>query len=335
MFDTFLFAANAILPIVLLIMLGYGLKKIRFIDTHFINILNKYVFRVGLPVLLFYNVYNIDSIQEVKFGVVGFALIMIVTLFLLGVLTIPFTVKEPRQKGVVLQVIVRSNFALIGIPLAETLGGQNAVAVAALLSAFTIPLANILSVIALNMYQVNDQGEKISVTKMIKNILTNPLIIGVFSGLFALLLRAIVTPAGVEPALYLKNDTKFIYDSLKLIGQTASPMALIALGGQFELSVVKPLLNKIALGVTWKILIVPAITLSLAYMLEHRIPGMQDGYAGLIALFGTPVAVSTAIMVHEMGGDEQLAGQLVIWSSVFSIFTLFITIVLFRSLGGL
>lgn len=335
MLDTFLFAANAILPIVLLIMLGYVLKKIRFIDTHFINILNKYVFRVGLPVLLFYNVYNINSIQEVKFGVVGFALVMIITLFLLGMMTIPFTVKDPRQKGVVLQVIVRSNFALIGIPLAETLGGQEAVAVAALLSAFTIPLANILSVIALNMYQVNDQGEKISVAKMIKSIFTNPLIIGVFSGLFALLLRAIVTPSGAEPALYLQNDTKFIYDSLKLIGQTASPMALIALGGQFELSVVKPLLSKIALGVSWKILVVPAITLSLAYMLENRIPGMQAGYAGLIALFGTPVAVSTAIMVHEMGGDEQLAGQLVIWSSVFSIFTLFITIVLFRSIGGL
>ena len=56
-----------------IIMLGYGLRKLGFIDNHFVNVLNKYVFRVGLPVLLFFNVYNIGSIADVKFGVIGYA----------------------------------------------------------------------------------------------------------------------------------------------------------------------------------------------------------------------------------------------------------------------
>lgn len=335
MFDTFLFAANAILPIVLIILIGYFLKRIHFIDQHFVNILNKYVFRVGLPALLFFNVYNINDLSEIKFGVIIFAVVMMLILFSLGYLTIPLTVKDPNQKGVILQVIVRSNFALIGIPLAQTLGGVEAIAVVALLSAFTIPLANVLSVIALTMYQTNEHGERISVKKMMKNILTNPLILGVFSGLLALFIRGLITPQGGEPFFSLKDDTKFVYDTIKLISQTASPMALIALGGQFELSVVKPLWKKIALGVIWRIVLVPAITLGLAYYLEDQIPGMQYAYAGLIALFATPIAVSSAIMVHEMGGDEKLAGQLVIWSSVFSIFTLFGFIVFFRSIGAL
>lgn len=335
MFDTFLFAANAILPIVLIILIGYFLKRIHFIDQHFVNILNKYVFRVGLPALLFFNVYNINDLSEIKFGVIIFAVVMMLILFSLGYLTIPLTVKDPNQKGVILQVIVRSNFALIGIPLAQTLGGVEAIAVVALLSAFTIPLANVLSVIALTMYQTNEHGERISVKKMMKNILTNPLILGVFSGLLALFIRGLITPQGGEPFFSLKDDTKFVYDTIKLISQTASPMALIALGGQFELSVVKPLWKKIALGVIWRIVLVPAVTLGLAYYLEDQIPGMQYAYAGLIALFATPIAVSSAIMVHEMGGDEKLAGQLVIWSSVFSIFTLFGFIVFFRSIGAL
>jgi predicted permease len=335
MFDTFLFATNAILPIVLLIILGYFLKRIHFIDMHFINMLNKYVFRVGLPALLFFNVYNIDNLSEIKFGVILFAVVMMLILFSIGYLTIPFTVKDPNQKGVILQVIVRSNFALIGIPLAQTLGGVEAIAVVALLSAFTIPLANVLSVISLTMYQTNEHGERISIQKMIKNIVTNPLIIGVFLGLFVLVIRGLLTPHGGEPIFSIKEDATFIYDAIRLISQTASPMALIALGGQFELSVVKPLLNKIALGVMWRIVIVPAITLGLAYYLEDRIPGMEYAYAGLIALFATPIAVSSAIMVHEMGGDEKLAGQLVIWSSVFSIFTLFGFIVFFRAVGAL
>jgi predicted permease len=335
MIDTFLFATNAILPIVLLIILGYVLKRIGFIDQHFVNVLNKYVFRVGLPALLFFNVYNIEDFSEIKLGVIAFAVVMMLVLFGIGLITIPYLVKDPNQKGVVLQVIVRSNFALIGIPLAQTLGGVEAIAVVALLSAFTIPLANILSVVSLNMYHINDQGEKISVKKMVLNILTNPLIIGVFTGLFVLFIRGLITPEGGTPVISMKDDFTFMYNSIRLISQTASPMALIALGGQFQLSVVKPLFKEITLGVAWRILIVPLITLGLAYYLEDQIVGMEHAYAGLIALFATPVAVSSAIMVHEMGGDEKLAGQLVIWSSVFSIFTLFGFIVFFRSIGAL
>lgn len=205
MFDTFMFAANAILPIVLLIILGYVLKKLKFIDLHFTNVLNKYVFRVGLPALLFYNVYNIENVFEIKWGVILFAVVMMLILYGVGLLTIPLLVKDPNQKGVVLQVIVRSNFALIGIPLAQTLGGIESIAVVALLSAFTIPLANVLSVVSLNMYQINDSGEKISVKKMFLNILTNPLIIGVFSGLFALFIRGLITPDGGVPIFSLKE----------------------------------------------------------------------------------------------------------------------------------
>ncbi len=335
MLDTFLFAANAVLPIVLIIMLGYFLKRAKFMDVHFTNLLNKYIFRVGLPILLFVNVYSIESFDEIKWGVILFAVVGILLIFSIAWISVLFTVKDPLQKGVILQAAIRSNFALIGFPLAQALGGIEALVVVSLLSAFTIPLANVLSVISLTMFQVNEFGERISIKKMIFNVLTNPLIIAVMTGLFVLFLRGLITPDGSTTPFTLKTNLKFLYDALKMVSQTASPMALIALGAQFELSVVKPLIKKIALGVTWRIVITPGIILTAAYLLEDKIPGMSYSYAGLIALFGSPVAVSSAIMVHEMGGDEKLAGQLVIWSSVFSIFTIFITVVLFRSLGAL
>ena len=177
MLDTFLFAANAILPIVILILLGYFLKKIKFIDLHFINILNKYVFRVGLPILLFYNVYNIENFSQINWGVILFSVFAMLILFIICYISIIFTVKDPNQKGVILQVVVHSNFALIGIPLAQTIGGFEALVVVALLSAFTIPLANVLSVIALTMFQVDEVGEKISVKKMISGLVKIFLII--------------------------------------------------------------------------------------------------------------------------------------------------------------
>jgi len=304
-------------------------------DLHFVNLLNKYVFRVGLPVLLFLNIYSIEQFSDIKFGVILFAVAMMLILHTLGYLLIPFLVKDPNQKGVILQVIVRSNFALIGIPLAQTLGGVEAMAVVALISAFTIPLANVLSVVSLTMYQTNELGERISFLKVIKNILTNPLIIGVSLGLVVLLLRGLMTSPEGTIFFSMRRDTPFLYDAMRMISQTASPMALIALGGQFELSVIRPLMKKIALGVSWRILFVPAIALSVAYFLEPHIPGMDQAYVALIALFATPAAVSSAIMVHEMGGDEQLAGQIVVWSSVFSIVTMFSIIVIFRMIGAI
>jgi malate permease and related proteins len=335
MASTFLFALNAVLPIFILILLGYFLKKSNFIDTHFINILNKFVFRVGLPVLLFFNVYNINNLNEINWGVVAFAVIGILIAFFVGILSLVVTTKDPEQKGVILQCITRSNFALIGIPLAMALGGTEAVAIVAILSLFTIPLANLLSVIALNMYHVNEFGERISVKKMVINIITNPLIIGVALGLLTLLVRSWIPVVDGELVFSIKNNLKFSYDAMRLISQTASPMALIALGGSFEISVIKPLIKQISLGVMWRIVIVPTMMLSIAYILEDKIVGMSSSYAALIALFGAPVAVSSAIMVHEMGGDEKLAAQLVVWTTVFSVFTIFATVVIFRSLGAL
>jgi predicted permease len=332
--ETFLFAANAILPIVILIVFGYFLKKIHFIDIHFINILNKYVFRVGLPVLLFFNVYNIENLQQINFGVVLFSVVAILAMFVISYILVLLFVKNPKQKGVIIQAAIRSNFALIGVPLAQYLGGIEALAVVAILSAFTIPLANILTVISLSMFQVDEFGERISYRKLARNIISNPLIIGVMLGLFVLVLREFFTTIEGTIFFSIRNDAPSIYESIRLISITASPMALIALGGQFEISVIKPLLKNITLGVFLRNVFVPLIVLSLAVRLEGVIYGMSYSYAALIALFASPVAVSSNIMAKEMGADDELAGQIVIWSSVFSIFTLFFTIVIFKSMGA-
>jgi hypothetical protein len=183
------------------------------------------------------------------------------------------------------------------------------------------------------MFQKNEFGERISIKKMIQNIISNPLIIAVFMGLFVLFLRSLLPTSNGVPIFTLKNQLPFSVTLMKMISQTASPMALIALGGQFEISLVKPLLKQITLGVSLRILIVPGLAIFFAYLLQDRFTGLQYAYPALIALYGAPVAVSSAIMTQEMGGDEKLASQLVVWTTVFSMFTIFFTIVILRSAG--
>ncbi|MBU1141510.1 MAG: AEC family transporter [Firmicutes bacterium] len=333
--STFIFAFNAIMPIILLVILGYLLKRIKFIDQYFVNILNKYVFRVGLPILLFYNVYSIENLNNIDWTVVLFSIVAILCVFFVGLLFVTIAIKDPQQKGVILQGIYRSNFALIGVPLAQALGGAHGLAVVSIIAAFTIPLLNVLSVISLSLFQKSEHGERISISKLVKIILTNPLIIGVFLGLMTLVVRLMIPVENGELVFSLKDDLTFSYTFIKMISQTASPMALIALGGQFEFAVIKTLAKQIIIGVTWRILVVPAAVLSIAYAISSKIPGINDSYPALIALFATPIAVSSSIMVNEMGGDKELAGQLVVWSTICSILTIFVTIVVMRSIGAI
>ena len=136
-------ALNAVLPILLLILLGYLLKQWNFITEDFVKLGNKLVFKVCLPVMLFINIYKIDSFANIPWDLVLFGLGVALVLFAIGWVVALFTTKEPTRRGVVLQCVFRSNFAIIGLPLAQILGGEEAVAAASVLLTFTIPLYNI------------------------------------------------------------------------------------------------------------------------------------------------------------------------------------------------
>ena len=338
--ETFIFAANAILPIIVLMALGYGLKRIGFLDELFLKKANAFVFNVALPALLFYNVYAIESLKALNWCVIGFVLLAIAVIFLLGMLTVKYCTQDPRKKGVLLQCIFRSNFAIIGIPLAEVLGGTQAVAIASVISAFSIPLYNILAVISLSMYVGEAKGKKTSWKQILRGICKNPLIIGVVLGLMCLIIRSFIPYDEMTQtyAFTLKTHMTFLYTAVKNVGSIASPLALIVLGGQFRFKAVKSLAKEIMIGTVWRLVLAPALALGGAVLLSHYSSWMHFtsvDYPALIALFGTPVAVSSAIMAGAMGSDEELAGQLVVWTSLLSMVSLFVIIMLFKGLGYL
>ena len=330
--NIFLFAFNAITPIILLILLGYILKKINFLDEGWFKKGNKFVFRICLPVLLFMNVYNIKSLAEIDWTVVLYAELIIFVIFFLGLLLVKLTIPEEKQKGVILQCVFRSNFAIIGIPLAESLGGSEAMGIASILGAFSIPTFNILAVIALTMYSKGENGRKANLGDTLKKILTNPLILGVATGMVVLVIRSLL-PVSAETGeiiFSLKNDVPWLFNAVSNVSKICSPLALVVLGGQFDFAAVKELKKQIAIGTVARVVAVPGIALSVAIVLStytNILNFSPQVYPALIALFGSPVAVSSAIMAQEMDNDGTLAGQLVVWTSIASIFTIFFFVV--------
>ena len=320
-----IFAINAILPIILTIAVGYALKKIKLIEDSVAIKLNTLVFRVFLPVMLFLNVYKIESFQSIDFSFILYAVVITVVIFALGIVLVHFLFKENRQRSVMLQGIFRANYALIGIPLAESLFGAEGSIMASLLSAFVVPIFNILAVIALTVYSVADK--KPSMSKVLVGVAKNPLIQGIACGFVALGIRALFVKIGIDFRL---SQITPIFKTLQNLSSIATPLSLLVLGARFELSAIPQLKKHIIIGVINRCVIVPVIGISLAIILD-RFSGAQ--FASYVACFCTPVAVSSVPMSQEMGADADLMGQLVVWTTVFSAFSIFIASFVLKHLG--
>jgi len=329
--DILFFTINAIMPLILIILLGYFLKRKNFLTPEFLKIGNKFVFRISLPILLFCNIADLEDISQIPWNAVLYVLCVIVILVIIGFI-IALCTPDINQKGVMMQCIFRSNFALIGVPLAELLCGSAGVSAAAILSAFTIPIYNILAVIVLTGFKGGEAAS--SVRGQLKGIIQNPLIIGVVSGIVVLLLKMYAAPY-IPEAVF--TNCAFIKTSLNYIARSATPLSLVVLGGQFEFSKIAGYKYQLITGTLGRTVIAPLIGLGGAILLTklevvHFEPGI---FAALISLFATPVAVASAIMAEEMDNDGQLAAQLVVWTSLVSVITLFCFIFITRAFGVL
>lgn len=316
------------MPILILILVGYFLREIHFADDAFFKKANTMVFKVFLPVLLFNNVYAIESLSQIKWDAMLFCVVAVLIICVAAYFTSGFFATQRKQKGVLTQCAFRSNYAIIGIPLAESLGGASAVAFASVLSAVAIPLFNVLAVIILSHYA--DDEKETSVKKTLIKTAKNPLIIGVLAGVLAVLLRNIL-PFDFT----IKENLPYVHTALNNMGKIASPLALIVLGARFDFSKVSSLFRQIVWGTLFKTVITPVSALTCAVLLSEY-TGILEltavEYPAFISLFASPVAVSSAVMVGEIGGDEQLAGQLVVWTSILSMFTMFFIIFAMKAL---
>lgn len=328
MTDAFVFAANAVLPIVLMIALGYFFKRIKLLNQGFLDVGNKLTFRVLIPALLYYNIYGIGSLGEINFGFVLYGLAAVAAIFLIATLVTCLFTKDGGKRGALIQATFRSNYAIIGLPLASALFGDKGAAAAGVMSAFCVPLFNILAVVTLTIFNNDSQKKKIDIKKILIGIIKNPLIIGTVLGLLTLGVRELFVLWGVDFRL---RDIEFLYKTLENLKSICTPFALIVLGGRFEFSAVKRQLKHIVFGTLMRTVAVPVIALSVAYFFIPDLSG--EHYATYVAVFATPVAVASAIMAKEMGADDELAGQLVVWTSLVSTVTIFIYVAIFRTIG--
>lgn len=294
---------RAIAPIFILLFLGYFLKKLKVVDKKGFAAMNKMGFKVFLPTLLFYNIYKTDIGDVLDGKLIAFTAAGVLLTFVVGYFVVQVCTKDNARRGVMLQGFFRSNFAILGIPLAGYICGENAGGLTSMMVAVVIPLFNVLAVIALERFR--GQGGKPKPGRLLKGIVTNPLIIGCLLGV-VFFLADIRLPGILEK-------------SVKDISSVATPLAIIVLGSEFEFSAVGGCVKELTVTLLARLVVVPLVTLTAAVLLGFS----GEALACILVAFGSPLAVSSFAMAQQMGGDEQLAAQLVVLSSALCLATLF------------
>lgn len=309
--ESFWIAFYAVIPFLLYMSFGAFVRKVGWAEESFLNKLNTLVFKAFFPLLMFKNIYWMDTAFEVNVPFVLFAVISVLTVIVLLMLIVPRVVKGNPQRGVIVQGIYRSNLALFAIPLAENIYGSGSSLLATMLVAFIIPIYNVCAVIVLEYFS----GASSSKLNLVKKICTNPLILGIVAGAVFYFLH-IPIPS-------------FIAKPFKVCADMATPLALFALGGTLRFTAVKGNARILTCTLIVKMILLPLVIFSISMLF----PFSPVERFMLLIVFATPTAVSSYPMAQNMGGDGPLAGQLVVFTTTLSIFTLFLFIFILRLLG--
>ena len=304
-------SANAVLPMCLIMALGYGTRRLGWIRREEIFAINKIAFRIFLPCLLYYNVYCSDLSGSFDPLLMAYAVGGVLLTFGLSLGYTLLSEKLPERRGVMIQGMFRSNYVIMGIPVATALLGADQLGTVSILIAVVVPLFNMLSVVVLEVFR----GQKPKPLHILGQIAKNPLVIGSVLGILTL-------AAGIRLPHILEQ-------TIQNISAIASPLQLFLLGAFFQFSGLKTYRRELVTVSAAKLIVSPGLFLGLGALLGFR----GVAFVSLIGIFASPTAVNSFTMAQQMGGDAELAGDIVVTTSAVSILTMFLWVFLFKSLG--
>ncbi len=317
MLSNLTYSVNAILPIFLLAVLGALLNRFGKINDIFIETADWLVFKIALPIMLFLEVAGSNLSDSLNPSLILFLIVSVTLSFLTVSVIVRIAVRDETKRGALIQGCCRSNFAILGVPLAINMFGDVGGETIAIAMPFVILMFNTYSVVILSVFS-GDRDKRLNraaVVGIVKNIVTNPLIIGVVLGL-PFMLTGISLPAAADKTLtYLSNLT--------------TPLALISLGANFRTESLKGRAGYAIAGAAVKTVILPAAAVTAAVLVGLRGPAL-----GVVLIcFGAPTAVTSYIMAKKMGNDHELAAQILLLSTMICALTIFLGIFILRNLA--
>ena len=311
--ENLIFSLNATIPIFLMMLLGMLFRKLGWMDEVFAAKMNKFVFLVPLPVLLFEQLATVDfsEVWDIKFILFCF----VVTAISITISTlISLLWKDRSIKGEFIQATYRSSAALLVIAFIQNIYGT--VGMAPLMIIGSVPLYNIMAVVVLSVFKPgNNSFDKALVKKTLKGIATNPIIIGIVAGF-------------VWSALKLPMPS-ILHKTVSSIGATATPMGLMSMGATFEMKKATSKMKPTLVAVFMKLVGFCAIFLPMAALLGFR----NEEMIAILVMLGSATTVSCFVMARNMGHEGTLSSGVIMMTTLLSAFTLTMWLDVLRSFG--
>lgn len=311
--ENLIFSLNATIPIFLMMLLGMLFRKLGWMDEVFAAKMNKFVFLVPLPVLLFEQLATVDfsEVWDIKFILFCF----VVTAISITISTVISLLWKDRSiKGEFIQATYRSSAALLGIAFIQNIYGT--VGMAPLMIIGSVPLYNVMAVVVLSFFKPgNNSFDKALVKKTLKGIVTNPIIIGIVAGF-------------VWSALKLSMPL-ILHKTVSSIGATATPMGLMSMGATFEMKKATSKMKPTLVAVFMKLIGFCAIFLPVAAMLGFR----NEQLIAILVMLGSATTVSSFVMARSMGHEGTLSSGVIMMTTLLSAFTLTMWLDVLRSFG--
>lgn len=299
--DNLIFSLNATVPVFLIMVFGWFVKKWGLLDDHSTAQINKFVFRTMLPALLFMDLSEADfrEVWDTKFVL----FCIIVTLICVGIAVgYSMVFKDKNERGEIIQASYRSSAAVLGIAFVNNIYGKSTMA--ALMIVGTVPIYNIISVIVLSVTSAENKKSGSLLKSTLKGIATNPIILGII--------------AGISWSLIGLNQPVIMSKSISYLGNMATPLSLIALGASFKFEEAKGKLPVTA-GIAFiKLVLFCSIFLPVAVSMGFR----GEKLIAILIMLGSATTGSCFVMAKNLGHKGTITAFAVMLTTLCSAFTL-------------
>ncbi|MBE7720835.1 MAG: AEC family transporter [Lacrimispora celerecrescens] len=311
--NNLIFSLNSVVPVFLVMSVGFYLSKKGIATQSFVNQATSLVFYVALPAKLFLDVSGSNLAESLDLSYTAYLLGGTFGAFAGAWLLALLFVKDRSAVSAFVHSAFRGNFVYVGLPICQNILGKEVIPSAIMVITFVLPFYNILATIVLSCY--DPSGRKVSWKRLLKDIVTNPMITAILLALpFSLL--GITLPYSVEKAL-------------SYLGQISTPMALLFIGAGIRFSAFAGRMKWIVLGSLYKVVMTPLI-----FVIPMVWAGFEsEQIATAFVLFSVPSAMNAYIVTKKMGGDDELGAAVIVATMLLSVITMPVGIWLIKSVG--
>ena len=308
--ESLIMACQVVVPMAIMVGIGMLLRTVNLTDEPTMKKVDKLIFNVFMPMLSFYNIYKTDFTKLTNVGYIIFGCGLLTLLFIASMVIVPKFVKPMPTAAALGQAIFRSNYLIFGAAVAESIYGAGNFGMVTLLGAVAVPMYNAQAAILLERARNGNASPK----KLALAIIKNPTVIATVLGISVNLLGIVL------PVLVL--------DVVQDLAGLTTPLSFLSIGVTLKLGAVEKKTYLVS-GVLLRLVLVPMIIVPLAVLCGYR--GQE--LCALMILFAAPTAVSSYPMAVAMGADGDFAAQMVAYTTIFCLPTIFLWTLLLNTMG--